>query len=226
MTLAACDSSDGVPTPTQGTPPTGPTSTDPTGSTSPTPPPPPPSVEVPEVQGLKEQAARTDLAASALAVSVTPRYSEEPKGVVLKQTPKPGRMVDEGATIARVVAQPLPRVPRVIANNLAQAKRILRNAGYKVDVRQQNSTTARDGDLVTQTPAAGTGLRPGRTVRLVVINNICTPGYSPCLPEGPSDYDCFGGEGNGPFTEPGVTYRVTGFDPHDLDREGDGYGCE
>lgn len=54
-----------------------------------------------------------------------------------------------------------------------------------------------------------------------------TPGYDPCLPLGPSDYDCYGGGGNGPaYTEPGVTYRVTGSDPYDLDGNGDGYGCE
>lgn len=55
----------------------------------------------------------------------------------------------------------------------------------------------------------------------------CTSGYSPCLPSGPSDYDCYGGEGNGPaYTDPGVTYRVTGSDPYGLDGDGDGYGCE
>jgi hypothetical protein len=55
----------------------------------------------------------------------------------------------------------------------------------------------------------------------------CTPGYSPCLPEGPSDYDCSGGSGNGPaYTEPGVVYTVTGSDPYGLDADGDGSGCE
>jgi hypothetical protein len=56
----------------------------------------------------------------------------------------------------------------------------------------------------------------------------CTPGYSPCLVwHGGADYDCYGGGGNGPyFTAPGVTYRVTGSDPYDLDGNGDGYGCE
>jgi hypothetical protein len=38
--------------------------------------------------------------------------------------------------------------------------------------------------------------------------------------EGPS------GQGETPFTEPGVTYRVTGFDPYDLDRDNDRRGCE
>ena len=56
----------------------------------------------------------------------------------------------------------------------------------------------------------------------------CTPGYSPCLVwHGGADYDCYGGGGNGPyFTAPGVTYRVTGSDPYDLDGNNDGYGCE
>ena len=80
---------------------------------------------------------------------------------------------------------------------------------------------------MSQNPVGGTELRPGRTVTLVVINNVCTPGYSPCLREGPSDYECYGGTGNGPaYTAPGVTYRVTGFDPYDLDADNDGYGCE
>ena len=50
----------------------------------------------------------------------------------------------------------------------------------------------------------------------------CTPGYKPCLPP-MSDYDCKGGQGDGP----GYTGRVevTGTDPYDLDRDGDGFGC-
>jgi hypothetical protein len=51
----------------------------------------------------------------------------------------------------------------------------------------------------------------------------CTPGYSPCLAPA-SDYDCRGGSGNGPkYTGP---VRVTGSDPYDLDRDGDGKACE
>src|SRR5215217_9297400 len=51
----------------------------------------------------------------------------------------------------------------------------------------------------------------------------CTPGYSSCLTPA-SDYDCRGGSGNGPkYTGP---VRVTGSDPYDLDRDGDGQACE
>jgi hypothetical protein len=55
----------------------------------------------------------------------------------------------------------------------------------------------------------------------------CTPGYSPCLPLGPSDYDCYGGGGNGPaYTQPGVVYHVAGSDRYGLDGDNDGLGCE
>jgi hypothetical protein len=40
-------------------------------------------------------------------------------------------------------------------------------------------------------------------------------------------YDRYGGGGDGPcYTKPGVTYEVTGSDPHNLDSNGDGLGCE
>lgn len=51
----------------------------------------------------------------------------------------------------------------------------------------------------------------------------CHPSYDPCVPIA-SDVDCLGGSGNGPaYTGP---VRVIGPDVYDLDRDGDGYGCE
>jgi endonuclease YncB( thermonuclease family) len=45
----------------------------------------------------------------------------------------------------------------------------------------------------------------------------CEPGYSPCVPLYPPDVDC--ADVNGPI-------QVTGTDPHGLDGDGDGIGCE
>ena len=56
-------------------------------------------------------------------------------------------------------------------------------------------------------------------------SNDCTPGYSPCLPPA-SDYDCSGGSGNGPAYTGRVSVDPSGGDPYDLDRDGDGIGCE
>jgi hypothetical protein len=52
----------------------------------------------------------------------------------------------------------------------------------------------------------------------------CQSGYSPCVPIA-SDVDCAGGGGNGPEYVSGPI-RVTGSDPYELDRDGDGIACD
>lgn len=52
----------------------------------------------------------------------------------------------------------------------------------------------------------------------------CAPGYDSCLDADASDYDCEGGTGDGPKYTGRV--EVSGDDPFDLDRDGNGVGCE
>jgi hypothetical protein len=52
----------------------------------------------------------------------------------------------------------------------------------------------------------------------------CHPNYSGCVPIA-SDVDCAGGSGNGPQYVQGPV-DVLGPDVYDLDRDGDGVGCE
>jgi hypothetical protein len=52
---------------------------------------------------------------------------------------------------------------------------------------------------------------------LVGAGSRCEPGYSPCVPSYPPDVNC--DDVSGPV-------QVTGPDPHGLDGEGDGVGCE
>lgn len=57
-------------------------------------------------------------------------------------------------------------------------------------------------------------------------NSGCDPSYPDvCIPPGAADYDCEGGSGNGPNYIDGPI-QVLPPDPHDLDRDGDGIGCE
>ncbi|WP_327147322.1 hypothetical protein [Nocardia sp. NBC_01329] len=51
----------------------------------------------------------------------------------------------------------------------------------------------------------------------------CHASYDPCVPI-TSDVDCEGGSGNGPAYTGRV--RVIGPDEYDLDRDGNGLGCE
>ncbi|MDP9404378.1 MAG: hypothetical protein M3P85_13870 [Actinomycetota bacterium] len=53
----------------------------------------------------------------------------------------------------------------------------------------------------------------------------CHPSYrGACVPANASDVDCAGGSGNGPEYTGRV--EVVGPDQYDLDRDGDGVGCE
>ncbi len=70
---------------------------------------------------------------------------------------------------------------------------------------------------VTRVIAVGTRTEPSG-------GGDCAPGYSPCVPVA-SDVDCAGGSGNGPAYVSGPV-RVTGSDPYDLDRDGDGIACD
>ncbi len=54
----------------------------------------------------------------------------------------------------------------------------------------------------------------------------CHPSYEGvCVPDGVSDVDCAGDEGNGPEYVRGPVY-VVGPDEYELDRDGDGIACE
>lgn len=52
----------------------------------------------------------------------------------------------------------------------------------------------------------------------------CHPSYNPCVPVA-SDVDCAGGSGNGPAYVDGPI-NVVGPDVYQLDRDGDGIGCD
>src|SRR6266508_6471965 len=127
-------------------------------------------------------------------------------------------------------------VPRVIGMRLENAKNILKETDLQVNVVRKYSPK-RSGTVLSQNVSAGTEVRPGRTIRLMISKGPkpqpspqpnCTSGYSPCLVyHGGADYDCYGGSGDGPYyTEPGVVYTVSGSDPYGLDADNDGSGCE
>ena len=108
-----------------------------------------------------------------------------------------------------------------------------KNAGFKIKKTAQTRTSGQYGVVLSQSWTGGTRARPKPVVRIVISNvqrrrdnsgsSNCTLGYSLCLPPA-YDYDCKGGKGNGPEYTGRV--RVTGSDPYDLDRDGDGKACE
>jgi hypothetical protein len=184
----------------------------------------PVTVEAPRLRGASRAEARATLDDLGLSLAVTDvQPSRAQRGTVVEQDPVRGEPVEPGGTVEVVLAAPLPRIPGVIGKQAGPARHILRKAGFRTTVVARNTTAYPDGRVFAQSPGKGVQAIPKRVVRLVVWSNVCTPGYSRCLPRA-SDYDCIGGTGDGPrYT--GFVY-VTGFDPYGLDYDNDGRGCE
>jgi hypothetical protein len=143
------------------------------------------------------------------------------------------------ATIAKVT------VPRLVGLRLARAKESLADRGLTAKVTYRSTTRYSAGTVISQSRRAGAGVLPDTTITLVVAKapppppstappappptappQRCHPSYEgECLKVGIGDYDCAGGSGNGPNYAQG-TVRVVGPDEFDLDRDGDGLGCE
>lgn len=212
--------------------------TTPTPTPTPEPPPtptPPPRSVVPKLTGLSKAKAEDKLAAVGLSVREVRRLpSPKPPGTVLSQSRDAGASVLTGATVVLVVAIPYPQVPDVVGKVKSAAVDRLHAAGFKVTVITETRTSGKDGAVLRQKPSGTSRAKPHSTIALVVASVVhtvapppaqnCTPGYSPCLPPA-SDYDCAGGSGNGPAYAYGPI-QVTGYDPYDLDADGDGVACE
>jgi resuscitation-promoting factor RpfB len=194
-----------------------------------------PKTQVPRLVGIPLERARRQVRASNLDVSVVRKFSNEPAGVVLRQSVGAGRRVDEGTSIQLVVAKPFPRVPSLAGQGAKSARQKLEGAGYRVEVRLQESSSAA-GTVISSIPAAGSEVKPGAHITLIVakaappppdpvVSSSCHPSYTgACLDPNASDYDCAGGSGDGPKYTGFVS--VVGYDEFGLDADNDGSGCE
>jgi hypothetical protein len=139
---------------------------------------------------------------------------------------------------------PAVKVPRLVGMTLARAKAALAGRGLRGTVRYRSMAGYRAGTVISQSRRTGAGVPPRSRVTLVVAKapppppttappppptapaRDCDPSYpGVCLDPGAVDYDCAGGSGDGPRYVRGPL-RVRPPDPFDLDREGDGWGCE
>ena len=136
-------------------------------------------------------------------------------------------------------------VPRLVGLRLARAKGSLVDRGLTAKVTYKSTARYAAGTVISQSRKAGADVVADITISLVVAKapppppSTAPPAPPPtappqnchssyegeCLKVGIGDYDCAGGSGNGPSYVQG-TVRVVGPDEFDLDRDGDGLGCE
>jgi hypothetical protein len=158
----------------------------------------------------------------------------------------------EGSDAPEQDPQPDPEpktveVPELSGITRAGAEQILADYGLKATTRYRSTDQYPAHTVISQSPKAGAEMLPGTPVTLVVAKakpapppppstappppttapeQNCDPSYPDvCLDPAVEDYDCAGGTGNGPEYVEGPI-RVRPPDPFDLDREGDGWGCE
>jgi len=171
--------------------------------------------------------AKETLVEAGFKLTVRRRVSKtEAAGTVLSQSPIAGTAAKLGTRVTLIVAK-LPTVPDVVGNTLANAKKLLVREGFRVTVKRVVSSEPA-GTVLGQSLQGGTKAKGGTRVVLTIAKTAepqCHPSYEgACLLPYASDYDCAGGSGNGPYYT-GRVY-VVGPDVFDLDRDGDGIGCE
>jgi len=166
--------------------------------------------------------------APAARDTVTTEPAADPAIEATTAEPTEAAAVKKTVTVRKSIAYATKKVDD---DTLAKGRTKVRTAGVAGVRTLTYEVTLTDGketgrtlvsNIVTKQPvtkvvAVGTKVSSGG-------GGNCDPNYRPCVPIA-SDVDCAGGSGNGPAYVDGPVY-VIGTDIYDLDRDGDGVGCD
>jgi len=124
---------------------------------------------VPKVVGIRYQAAQFQLSQRKLGSTLVRKAAKRPKGIVVAQTPKAGRSVQQGTKVELVVSNGPPGVamPDVTGLAAADAVRALQARGLQPKL-QQVASSQPPGTVIEQSPAAGKRAKRGTAVTLQV----------------------------------------------------------
>lgn len=126
-------------------------------------------VVVPNVLGMKQAAAVSEIQSAGFDSAVKNKFSAQPKGTVVDQSPASGTKADKGSKVTLTVSQgqePVT-VPNLLGLPQSEAVSQLTQAGLNSNVVLVPST-AKQGRVVAQNPTSGKQLPPGSAVRLNV----------------------------------------------------------
>jgi beta-lactam-binding protein with PASTA domain len=128
-------------------------------------------VQVPSVIGQQQDLAESAIRGEGLIPVVEQRDSDEPEGQVIAQDPAAGSTVKKHTTVTVVVSTGAgsATVPNVVGESKDQARADLKDAGLSVRiVKRMTSDPNEDGQVLDQSPVAGTRLRRGEFVTVFV----------------------------------------------------------
>jgi serine/threonine-protein kinase len=129
-------------------------------------------VEIPDVVGLSEADARSQLGDAGFR-DIRPELVFDPEveaGEVIAQNPEAGEEAPLSATITLQISQGAEErpVPDLAGRTAGEAEGILAQQGFEVAQALENSGSIPQGTVIRTNPAAGTVLEVGETVTLVV----------------------------------------------------------
>jgi serine/threonine-protein kinase len=131
----------------------------------------PQQIDVPDVVGDTEAAAKNAIQDAGLLVEIKQERSNQSPGDVLSQSPASGTVVTLGSTVEIIVDKaPVPvQVPNVQGDQVEQATSQLSDLGLAVYFRNKTvDNQAQDGQVLRQQPAPGAKVEPGTNVILQV----------------------------------------------------------
>ena len=135
-------------------------------------------VGIPTVVGETFESASSQLQAAGFAVARQDVDSEQPKGIVVRQSPAGGASASRGSTVTLSVSKGPKEsaVPDVTSQDEEAARSALESAGFDVVVQDEETTDpTQDGIVVNQDPPGGTQAAPGTTVTIFVGRLLPTP---------------------------------------------------
>ena len=126
---------------------------------------------VPDVVGMSESKAENTLLDTGFKVGkITKKHVEGQRiGVVLAQAPKALDKAPKGSAINLVINEGDKEVPNLIGKSIADAKRLLEQAGLKLgEVKEVNDHSAVKNVVLASNPNAGTKIGEGDAVSISV----------------------------------------------------------
>ena len=187
-------------------------------------------VEVPDLTNMTANEARTALQQAGLKYEAgAAEHSDTVKeNHVVRQSPAAGEKVAKNSTVTYYLSAgpDTTAVPDVVGEYEGSAQSILTNAGFTVTVDYRPSSEVEEGEVISQSPAAGEKAKSGTSVNIVVstgaryfsasayVNNSSAGEVSP------SAIDVK--QGNS------VTFYITAYDGYEIesvtDSNGNSYG--
>lgn len=140
-------------------------------------------VNIPKLEKSSQQDAVNQLEQLGLQVNVIEEANPDvPRGKVIRTNPTSGSSVQKNTTVTVVVSsgKEVTEVPDLARKNTADAAKILEEAGLQLDstVREESSDSVPNGEIIEQTPSAGSQVSRGSKVVITVstgVQNVRVP---------------------------------------------------